>query len=172
VSRLIDVIPAHFFPEDEGIVERWGVAGISLGGHSAFLAMAMDDRISVGVPLIGCAAFTTHVTLRAANLKPIPIPIAPPYFPTSFLKMLASRDAIHHVNKFRTKALLIIGGKEDNVVPPERNDEFIKGLERVKVTEEEKEKFKVSVVPGVRHEVVEGMMEETVGFVKKWLVDA
>ncbi|RUS18609.1 hypothetical protein BC937DRAFT_88558 [Endogone sp. FLAS-F59071] len=41
VSNLIDVLPAYLFPdEDASIVMKWGVCGISLGGHSAFLVLA------------------------------------------------------------------------------------------------------------------------------------
>lgn len=36
VSFLIDFAPAYLFPNAERTVDRWGVAGISLGGHSVW----------------------------------------------------------------------------------------------------------------------------------------
>jgi hypothetical protein len=39
VSMLIDYLPSYLFPQDEVDIE-WGVAGVSLGGHSSWLCLA------------------------------------------------------------------------------------------------------------------------------------
>jgi hypothetical protein len=40
ISFLIDFLPSYISPNGELEIERWGVAGISLGGHSTWLALA------------------------------------------------------------------------------------------------------------------------------------
>jgi hypothetical protein len=39
VSMLIDFLPGHLFPADEKEVVEFGVAGVSLGGHSTWLCL-------------------------------------------------------------------------------------------------------------------------------------
>lgn len=39
VSFLTDFLPSYLFPYGENKVVEWGVVGISLGGHSAWLSM-------------------------------------------------------------------------------------------------------------------------------------
>ena len=36
VSFLIDFLPAYLFPEGDRKIDTWAVAGVSLGGHSAW----------------------------------------------------------------------------------------------------------------------------------------
>jgi len=40
VSYLIDFLPSFLYPNDERTIVEWGVAGISLGGHSTWIALA------------------------------------------------------------------------------------------------------------------------------------
>lgn len=44
VSFLIDTLPAVLFPNDEQTVVDWWISGISLGGHVAWLAVALEKR--------------------------------------------------------------------------------------------------------------------------------
>ena len=39
VSFLIDFLPSYVFPRDERTIVEWVVAGISLGGHSTWIAL-------------------------------------------------------------------------------------------------------------------------------------
>ena len=39
VSFLIDFLPSYLFPRDERTIVEWVVAGISLGGHSTWIAL-------------------------------------------------------------------------------------------------------------------------------------
>ena len=39
VSMLIDYLPSFLFPNDEHEITDWGVMGVSLGGHSAWLCL-------------------------------------------------------------------------------------------------------------------------------------
>jgi dienelactone hydrolase len=45
VSMLIDFLPSYIFPEDEGRVTDWGVAGVSLGGHATWLCLAHGSPV-------------------------------------------------------------------------------------------------------------------------------
>lgn len=40
LTFLIDHIPAYIYPQVERNIVEWGVAGISLGGHSTWIALA------------------------------------------------------------------------------------------------------------------------------------
>jgi len=40
LTFLIDHIPAYIYPEVERNIVEWGVAGISLGGHSTWIALS------------------------------------------------------------------------------------------------------------------------------------
>lgn len=39
LTFLIDHIPAYIYPRAERNIVAWGVAGISLGGHSTWIAL-------------------------------------------------------------------------------------------------------------------------------------
>jgi hypothetical protein len=45
VSFLIDFLPSVVFPKGERTVTDWFIAGISLGGHSTWLAMAHGEYL-------------------------------------------------------------------------------------------------------------------------------
>lgn len=49
VSFLIDFLPAYLFPTGGRSIRAWGVAGKSLGGHSAWLALAHGKGTFNGV---------------------------------------------------------------------------------------------------------------------------
>ena len=44
VSFLIDFLPAYLYPNDERTVVRWGVAGVSLGGHSTWITLKNGEH--------------------------------------------------------------------------------------------------------------------------------
>ena len=43
VSFLIDFIPAYLYPSAERTISTWGVAGISLGGHSTWISLSNGE---------------------------------------------------------------------------------------------------------------------------------
>jgi len=40
VSFMIDFLPSYLFPHEESKIDSWGVAGISLGGHSTWIILS------------------------------------------------------------------------------------------------------------------------------------
>lgn len=47
VSLLIDFLPSYLFPNGERTVSDWGIAGISLGGHSSWIGLAHGTAVTI-----------------------------------------------------------------------------------------------------------------------------
>jgi len=43
ISFLIDFLPSYLFPHGEQEIERWMLAGISLGGHATWYALQQGE---------------------------------------------------------------------------------------------------------------------------------
>ncbi|KAI8824017.1 Alpha/Beta hydrolase protein [Fimicolochytrium jonesii] len=167
VSFLIDVLPCYL----PGRVEKWGMCGISLGGHSTFLALALDPRLTVGVPIIGCGDFLTLMTGRAAHMSP-PIPLPPhseKYINAALLKVLKDRDPINKVDEMRGKAILIYSGAADTLVPASANIALVDKLTRAYEADGKAEMFRQIVEEGAKHELTEGMKRECAAWFRRWL---
>ncbi|KAJ8481398.1 hypothetical protein ONZ51_g6024 [Trametes cubensis] len=152
VSFLIDFLPAYLYPNDERTVVRWGVAGVSLGGHSTWITLKNDPRVTFGIPIIGCPDYLTLMSERAAQSK---VPVAPP------------RGAAHggraaRANPFRGKRVLVLCGKEDTLVPWSASRRFVEELD---VGEEGVKE--VWVEEGTGHRCSEGMVKRAGEFVWK-----
>ncbi|KAJ8697448.1 hypothetical protein PTI98_004255 [Pleurotus ostreatus] len=124
LSHLIDFLPSHLFPHGERTIEQWGVAGISLGGHTAWLALAHEPRITFGIVILGCADYLALMSRRAAEsefeLTPPTLPILPP----SLVFLVRHVDPIYTPytvndsrNPFLGKKILVLRGAMDRIVP-------------------------------------------------------
>lgn len=140
VSFLIDFLPATLFPSDERAIDSWFASGISLGGHSTWLALAhgppsppsslspalltldrfgVDPRITLGIPIIGSPSILTLLSHRAINLPPPlgPLPIAAPYFPSSLLSLIERNDPVNvPLDAWKGKKILVLSGGDDTLV--------------------------------------------------------
>ncbi|KAG2105169.1 Alpha/Beta hydrolase protein [Suillus cothurnatus] len=168
VSFLIDHLPSFLYPLGERTIVEWGIGGTSLGGHSTWIALSREPRLTLGIPIIGCPDYTKLISKRAKSSR---IPFAPPYFPTSFKTYIETHDPAklpYRVkdasNPFFGKKVLVLSGKEDRLVPWVASAEFVEGLEvgegGVK---------RVVVEEGAGHECTNGMRREAGLFVRKWL---
>ncbi|KAG2105168.1 Alpha/Beta hydrolase protein [Suillus cothurnatus] len=170
VSFLIDHLPSFLYPLGERTIVEWGICGVSLGGHSTWIALAREPRLTLGIPIIGCPDYTKLISQRAQSSR---IPFSPPYFPTSFKTYIETHDpaqlayrAKDASNPFLGKKILVLSGKEDKLVPWVVSAEFVEGLEVG-------EGFKrVVVEEGAGHECTSGMRREVGLFVRKWLSGA
>ncbi|KXN84560.1 hypothetical protein AN958_12306 [Leucoagaricus sp. SymC.cos] len=164
VSFLIDFLPAFLFPTSDRSIRTWGIAGKSLGGHSTWLALVHDKRISFGIPIIGCPDYLKLMRGRAARFS---IPVAPPYFPTGLLDMIARDDPaarpfdqLDASNPFLGRKILVLSGGADKLVPWDASKDFVEalevGLNGVK---------KTMVYEGVGHECTKEMLEDLADFV-------
>ncbi|KAJ7039488.1 Alpha/Beta hydrolase protein [Mycena alexandri] len=164
VSFLIDFLESYLFPAAERRVVEWGVAGISLGGHSAWMVAAADPRVTLVVPIIGCPDYLGLIEARATALG---IAIGPPHFPDSLMKVLKAKalTALPYrstagENPFLGKKVLVLSGGSDPVVPWAASRAFVEGLEVGPRGSKE-----VKVFEGVGHAVGQGMVDGLVAFV-------
>ncbi|KAG2338000.1 hypothetical protein BDR05DRAFT_894343 [Suillus weaverae] len=171
VSFLIDHLSSFLYPSGERTIVEWGMAGVSLGGHSTWIALSREPRLSLGIPIIGCPDYTKLISQRAASSR---IPFSPPYFPTSFQKYIKTHDpaqlayrAKDASNPFLGKKVLVLSGKDERTVPWVASAEFVEGLEvgegGVK---------RVVVEEGAGHEYTSGMRREAGLSVREWLSGA
>ncbi|THH16654.1 hypothetical protein EW146_g4015 [Bondarzewia mesenterica] len=164
ISFLIDFLPSYLFPNDENTIVTWAVAGISLGGHSTWLALRNDPRIAIGVPVIGCPDYLRLLTFRAQGAN---IPLLPPYLPSALFSLLrkddpaavAFRSSRPAENPFIGKKVLVLSGGADQLVPWDASREFVEGLE---VGEAGRKKVVVEKDTG--HAYTETMKAELVQF--------
>ncbi|TPX72187.1 hypothetical protein SpCBS45565_g00422 [Spizellomyces sp. 'palustris'] len=163
VSYLMDILPA-FLGRD---VEAWGMCGVSLGGHATLLALANDPRLQTGVSIIGCGDYLTLMTHRSQKSTPqIPLPPASErYINSQLVSVLQAHDPIHRAHAFRDKALLLLNGGSDKLVPASCNEAFISQLGAVM----DPERFDVVVEDGVKHAVTETMKERCGQWLARWI---
>jgi len=133
VSFLIDYLEAYLFPAGERSIVEWGVAGISLGGHSTWIVAATDPRVKLAIPIIGCPDYLKLMEPRAAAHG---IAMRPPHFPESLLKVIRAKalTALPYTsegpeNPFLGKQVLVLSGGADTLVPWTASQAFVEGLE-------------------------------------------
>jgi len=170
LSFLMDFLPTYLFPRAECKVDAWGVVGISLGGHSAWISLSQDPRITVGVPIIGCP---DYMELMKHRVQTSGIPFTAPHLPTSLLELIGTLDpasknyaSLETSNPFLGKKILVLSGEEDTLVPWIASQKFVESLN---VGPEGKKE--VIVEKGVGHRCTESMERETAEFIVKELVN-
>ncbi|ETW82929.1 hypothetical protein HETIRDRAFT_54410 [Heterobasidion irregulare TC 32-1] len=133
VSFLIDFLPSYLFPRDERTIVEWVVAGISLGGHSTWIALKNDPRVKIGIPVIGCPDYLALLASRAEHAG---VTLAPPYVPASLLSIIRREDPAAvsiraseaSANPFLGKKILVLSGAADKLVPWVASKEFVEAL--------------------------------------------
>lgn len=65
----MDHIESYIFPRGECRITDHQVLGVSLGGHTAWLSLFHESRVSAGIVVIGCADYTTLMHGRARLSK-------------------------------------------------------------------------------------------------------
>ncbi|KAG0149497.1 hypothetical protein CROQUDRAFT_653575 [Cronartium quercuum f. sp. fusiforme G11] len=164
VSMLIDFLPAYLYPHEPRAITSWGIVGLSLGGHSAWLC-ATDPRIRFMVPIIGSPDYETLMRHRAAQSDP-PIPFGPPHFPYSLIDLIRQKDPCQLDSKiWEGKHLLVLSGAVDRLV------NYVDGgtsafVDRLK-DENRLASIEVVVEDGAGHQITEAMVEKT----GDWIVE-
>ncbi|EGG04741.1 uncharacterized protein MELLADRAFT_72274 [Melampsora larici-populina 98AG31] len=163
ISMLIDFIPSYLYPERANPITAWCVAGISLGGHSAWLSGAMDQRVKYVIPIIGSPDYETLMRHRAARSRPA-IPFAPPHFPDALVELVRRKDPCQAASSvWNGKNLLVLSGSVDKLV------NFIDSgasafIDRLK-TQANLQSIEVVVEDGAGHELTESMILKTCDWV-------
>ncbi|GAA5941228.1 alpha/beta hydrolase family protein [Sporobolomyces koalae] len=168
VSFLIDFLPCTVFPHDERKIVDWYCSGVSLGGHSTWIALTQEPRISLGIPIIGSPSAYTLLSDRALSLPPPsgPLTVSAPYFPASFVDLLKKTDPDQvSLSVWKGRKLLVLSGAEDELVNFVKggSEKFIKVLER----EGNLKELDVWVQPETGHACTPEMMSRASEFVWK-----
>ncbi|KAJ3553520.1 hypothetical protein NM688_g3567 [Phlebia brevispora] len=164
VSYLIDFLPSYLFPKNERQITQWLVAGKSLGGHSTWIALTHEPRLSLAVPIIACPDYMKLITKRA---KYSGVSLTPPWFPDSLREYIERNDPARAPytspdtsNPFFSKKILVLSGGDDPLVPFVHSKEFVENL-----NVGQKGVKKVIVSPGVGHECTPEMVKEMADFI-------
>lgn len=156
VSFLIDFLPSYLFPAGENHVAEWGVVGISLGGHSTWILLREEPRITFGVPIIGCPVYTPLMAGRMRQT--FGTDLTAPRYPESLRAYVETpREG---PNPYLGKRILVLSGADDQLVPWTASKDHVEALDvgpnGVK---------RVLVVDGAAHEVTGSMLREVSAFV-------
>ena len=75
-------------------------------------------------------------------------------------------DPIHNAERFADRPLLMTTGEVDPLVPPECNQRLEKAL---RPHYENDDRLRLSIYPGIAHEVPPAMWDESKAWLKRWL---
>jgi hypothetical protein len=172
VSMLIDFLQGYLYPYEEHGVLDYGVMGVSLGGHAAWLCLLQgtitvrhltkytDDRVKWGCSAIGCPSYIDLMEYRLGQ-SGLPSRAGPPYLPASFKRVLKVQDpgTILRVEKkiplpLKEKHILVLSGSADQLVPWKASKKFITALQA------ESTNIRVCLYDGVGHEFTSEMGKE------------
>ncbi|KAA8894205.1 Alpha/Beta hydrolase protein, partial [Sphaerosporella brunnea] len=168
LSGIIDYLPAYLFPRDEHAISRHVVAGVSLGGHSAWLALLHEPRVEAAGVIIGCADFCALMNHRAEKSRLQAWTLgASQLFPQSLLQTVKKLDPAAMgveaaAEKLKGKKVLCLSGGADKMVPYECSRPFLEELKKVDGVE-----VRDVVYEGVGHECTPVMVEE----LAKWVTN-
>ncbi|GJJ08657.1 hypothetical protein Clacol_002876 [Clathrus columnatus] len=165
VSTLIDFLPSYLFPNDERKIHEWLLSGISLGGHSTWIALKNDPRIRIGIPIIGCPDYLALICPRASDSG---YPINPPYFPVALVNYIKKKDPASvnttsldsFENPYIGKRILVLSGGVDKVVPWVASQNFV---DKLQVGSSGIKKVVLEETAG--HECTSLMIKELAGFI-------
>ncbi|KAJ8328773.1 hypothetical protein QVD99_004520 [Batrachochytrium dendrobatidis] len=168
VSFLMDVLPMHLSATMS--VHRWGVAGVSLGGHSTLLAAVHEPRLDVAVSIIGCGDYASLMVPRAQASGLSISAESCECFPSSLVQILTRLDPVNNVHKLDNQKLLILGGGLDAMVPPSANKMFIDRVRERYGAEGKSEWFDERIDPDAGHTFSPWMMVQTQQWLCKYLL--
>jgi pimeloyl-ACP methyl ester carboxylesterase len=165
LSHILDFLPAYIFPNAEHTITRHIVAGVSLGGHAAWVAALTDPRIEAAGVIIGCPDFCALLRHRAGKSRLDGFVVGDStYFPKTLLDTVRRYDpaamGTEAVRRLRGKKVLCLSGEVDKLVPYESSRRFLGRLreEQVEVVDR--------VFRGVGHECTDVMVKELAEWVR------
>jgi hypothetical protein len=186
VSLLVSLLPAYLPAALR--VELWACVGVSLGGHSTWLALLHDPRIAVGVPIIGCCDYLSLMRNRlrgsdeAINEE---TEAERKYLPDGLKSALRLLDAggmgEPAVQRLKTRKLLVLCGSDDRLVPYHCSQPFIERLQRAMADELEAAAdhlhhqsgvCEVVVETGKGHELTDSMVTAAGDWLLRWACSA
>ncbi|KAJ3034778.1 hypothetical protein HDV00_004640 [Rhizophlyctis rosea] len=164
ISYLVDVLPMYLNVN----VQKWGMSGVSLGGHSSLLAFVREPRLSICICFIGCGDYATLMQHRASR-APSTIPATTTRLNNQLTDLLLRVDPIQNIKSFKQRPFLFLGGEKDKLVPPSANDRLFEALREAYGGNGDR--FKVVIEEGVGHEVTPAMEKHCVEWVERWIFE-
>ncbi|KAH7097417.1 hypothetical protein BKA62DRAFT_759986 [Auriculariales sp. MPI-PUGE-AT-0066] len=172
VSFVIDFLPAYLFPSGERRIVQWVWWAVSLGGHSSWILLNSDPRVSFGVPIIGGADFEKLMAYRIERTFGAGSTLEPPRYPVILRDFVNSHDpaksnfqANDSSNPFQGKKILVLSGATDTLVPFSITSEFAGILKSTMGAGS----IEVVVEEGAGHQLTPTATERTAAFVLKVL---
>ncbi|KAH7102882.1 hypothetical protein BKA62DRAFT_699064 [Auriculariales sp. MPI-PUGE-AT-0066] len=159
VSFVIDFLPAYLFPSGERRIVQWGVVGVSLGGHSSWILLNSDPRVSFGVPIIGGADFEKLMAYRIERTFGAGSTLEPPRYPVIL------RDFVNSHDPAKSNFQANDSGATDTLVPFSITSEFAGILKSTMGAGS----IEVVVEEGAGHQLTPTATERTAAFVLKVL---
>ncbi|KAF9493860.1 hypothetical protein BDN71DRAFT_1394215, partial [Pleurotus eryngii] len=127
LSHLVDFLPSYLFPNGERIILQGGVAGISLGGHTTWLALAhAESRITFWAVILGCTDYLALTSRRAG------IELALSTLPPPLVSLVHRMDPVQRTLGIRSwvcKKILVLRSVTDRLVPWSASALFVRRLE-------------------------------------------
>ena len=167
---------------------RVGATGVSLGGMHAWLLAAADARIAVAAPLIGVQSFNYEARhdawqARAASIAPLFDAAAADHGKTApdaatfeavlnvlTPGLLTAYDAPQSVPSIAPRPFLAINGENDPRCPLPGVQQAMDAAAAAYAAAGAPDAVKLSVAPGVGHEVTRAMDDEAAAWLDRWLL--
>lgn len=118
IGRVVDFLGSKSFID----LKRVGLMGISMGGFITSVAVTMEKRIKAAASIVGAANFL-HLVRNIASVDILPFKcfrrelMLNPDEETS--RLFKQYDPLNNLESFPPTALLLLGGRADNLVPKE-----------------------------------------------------
>jgi pimeloyl-ACP methyl ester carboxylesterase len=158
---------------------------VSLGGHSTWLALLHDPRITVGVPIIGCCDYLRLMRNRVQgmlakkttgdhdNVAEAHEEEEERYLPEGLKRALRQLDAggmgEPAVQRLKGRKVLVLCGADDRLVPYHCSQPFIERLQHaMAATTDLGGLCEVVVEEGKGHELTDTMVIKTGDWLLRW----
>lgn len=183
LSLIISYLPAYIFPTYHSpyTITQHLVAGVSLGGHSAYLAILHEPRITAGVVVIGCPDYARLMQHRAEKSKlgcGVEGLFRSKEFPENLLSVISEVDpaaiGIDEIIKkglLCGKKILTLSGGADKLVPYACGEPFLKSLKEAYSAGILTGELTDVVYPGIGHECTPEMVRDLSMFVNRCIVE-
>ncbi|KAG0700574.1 hypothetical protein DFH29DRAFT_1054643 [Suillus ampliporus] len=168
VSFLIDHLPSFLYPSGERTIVEWGMGGVSLGGHSTWIALSRGTHSSsIGILIYKSPISCQSLVLNVVRKYPSSLRTTQTRSEPTWMRMIPLRfpyRAKDQSNPFLGRKILVLSGAKDTTVPWVASAEFVENLEvgegGIK---------RVVLEEGAGHECTPHMQREAGAFVKEWL---
>lgn len=182
LTQLITYLPAYLFPRRHSahtLVQHL-VAGVSLGGHAAYLSLLHEPRITAGVVVIGCPDYLALMAHRAARSGIAGgVTGAAREFPEDLTEVVKGVDPaamgvgeIVRRGLLQGKKVLTLSGGADRLVPVACAEGFWGEVRAARERGEWTGEWRDVVCEGVGHECTPEMVRELSKAVNRWVEEA